>query len=354
MTLNLIKGDRMASSVDAVNSSLTPSPIPRVDDDAECLSDKSDSENERGCKNIDALSDMDRVSMPSVIDRQELSSDSKIPEPHTRLSDTNGPLVSPPRRSFFITDILSEGHRERTQTFSAFRPLRVPSRYLSSHSTLNTEAIAKHNFVNFASLGNTGQADDYRNDTVNEKDEDEDDSDDASTDILEDKKEDGSSDQQTDSVTGLMKPKKARKARTAFTDHQLNSLEKTFERQKYLSVQDRMELAAKLNLTDTQVKTWYQNRRTKWKRQTAVGLELLAEAGNYAAVQRLLQTNPYWFTYHPQASGIISNIDALYYRHGESSMTPQRPTLPRMFIHGLQQHVNHISTPPPIYSENRS
>ncbi|KAK3857619.1 hypothetical protein Pcinc_036137, partial [Petrolisthes cinctipes] len=57
------------------------------------------------------------------------------------------------------------------------------------------------------------------------------------------------------------KSKKQRKARTAFTDHQLQTLEKSFERQKYLSVQDRMELAAKLNLTDTQVKTWYQNRR---------------------------------------------------------------------------------------------
>lgn len=55
--------------------------------------------------------------------------------------------------------------------------------------------------------------------------------------------------------------KKPRKARTAFTDHQLAQLERSFERQKYLSVQDRMELAASLNLTDTQVKTWYQNRR---------------------------------------------------------------------------------------------
>lgn len=55
--------------------------------------------------------------------------------------------------------------------------------------------------------------------------------------------------------------KKQRKARTAFTDHQLQTLEKTFERQKYLSVQDRMELANKLGLSDTQVKTWYQNRR---------------------------------------------------------------------------------------------
>jgi hypothetical protein len=56
-------------------------------------------------------------------------------------------------------------------------------------------------------------------------------------------------------------PRKPRKARTAFTDSQLQSLEKAFDKQKYLSVQDRQELAAKLNLTDTQVKTWFQNRR---------------------------------------------------------------------------------------------
>lgn len=59
----------------------------------------------------------------------------------------------------------------------------------------------------------------------------------------------------------VAKIKKPRKARTAFTDQQLNNLEKHFARQKYLSVQDRMELAAKLGLSDTQVKTWYQNRR---------------------------------------------------------------------------------------------
>ncbi|KAL3313939.1 BarH-like 2 homeobox protein [Cichlidogyrus casuarinus] len=104
------------------------------------------------------------------------------------------------------------------------------------------------------------------------------------------------------------KDKKPRKARTAFTDHQLNELECTFEHHKYLSVQDRMELAARLNLTDTQVKTWYQNRRTKWKRQTAVGFELLAEAGNFLAVRQILQTNPYW-TYHPAAQSILANME---------------------------------------------
>ncbi|NWZ82458.1 BARH1 protein, partial [Poecile atricapillus] len=136
--------------------------------------------------------------------------------------------------------------------------------------------------------------------------------------------------------------KKPRKARTAFTDHQLAQLERSFERQKYLSVQDRMELAASLNLTDTQVKTWYQNRRTKWKRQTAVGLELLAEAGNYSALQRMFPS-PYFY---PQS--LVSNLDpgaALYLYRGPSAPPPalQRPLVPRILIHGLQGG----SEPPP-------
>ncbi|CAF2586209.1 unnamed protein product [Rotaria sp. Silwood2] len=93
--------------------------------------------------------------------------------------------------------------------------------------------------------------------------------------------------------SSLKTNKKPRKARTAFTDQQLNCLEKSFEKQKYLSVQDRMELAACLSLSDTQVKTWYQNRRTKWKRQTAVSLEFLEQQGSFAAVHRLFQHHPH-------------------------------------------------------------
>lgn len=55
--------------------------------------------------------------------------------------------------------------------------------------------------------------------------------------------------------------KKARKARTIFTDKQLQELENNFDKHKYLSVQDRMDLAQRMGLSDTQVKTWYQNRR---------------------------------------------------------------------------------------------
>jgi len=55
--------------------------------------------------------------------------------------------------------------------------------------------------------------------------------------------------------------KKIRKTRTAFTDEQLCVLEHTFDRRKYLNVYERRDLATQLRLTDTQVKTWYQNRR---------------------------------------------------------------------------------------------
>lgn len=133
-----------------------------------------------------------------------------------------------------------------------------------------------------------------RNSANNSREDHEENSGGEEEDDGDDDDEDGDDDEEGGDGFKSSSSKKPRKARTAFTDHQLNMLEKSFERQKYLSVQDRMELAARLNLSDTQVKTWYQNRRTKWKRQTAVGLELLAEAGNFAAVQRMLQQNPYW------------------------------------------------------------
>lgn len=61
-------------------------------------------------------------------------------------------------------------------------------------------------------------------------------------------------------------PKKKRKSRTAFTNHQIFELEKRFLYQKYLSPADRDEIASSLGLTNAQVITWFQNRRAKLKR----------------------------------------------------------------------------------------
>nr|ADO22606.1 ANTP class homeobox transcription factor ANTP71 [Mnemiopsis leidyi] len=58
-----------------------------------------------------------------------------------------------------------------------------------------------------------------------------------------------------------------RKARTVFSDMQLEGLERKFRSQKYLSVPERLDIATGLGLSETQVKTWFQNRRMKWKKQ---------------------------------------------------------------------------------------
>ncbi|XP_023810902.1 homeobox protein BarH-like 1 [Oryzias latipes] len=70
---------------------------------------------------------------------------------------------------------------------------------------------------------------------------------------------------------GGSKSKKGRRSRTVFTELQLMGLEKRFEKQKYLSTPDRIDLAESLGLSQLQVKTWYQNRRMKWKKMVLQG-----------------------------------------------------------------------------------
>ncbi|KAF3701637.1 Homeobox protein vex1 Homeodomain transcription factor vex-1 Ventral homeobox protein [Channa argus] len=66
--------------------------------------------------------------------------------------------------------------------------------------------------------------------------------------------------------TSPASPPSGRRPRTAFTAEQIGILEKAFKRNAYLGTQDKRELCKQLNLSDNQIRNWFQNRRMKLKR----------------------------------------------------------------------------------------
>ncbi|KAI6185064.1 hypothetical protein M3Y97_00664700 [Aphelenchoides bicaudatus] len=75
-----------------------------------------------------------------------------------------------------------------------------------------------------------------------------------------------------------------KQSRPTFTGHQIFMLEKKFEKTKYLAGSDRAQLAQELNMSESQVKVWFQNRRTKWRKKEAADHALIrkdkSEAGS--------------------------------------------------------------------------
>ncbi|CBY36275.1 unnamed protein product [Oikopleura dioica] len=55
--------------------------------------------------------------------------------------------------------------------------------------------------------------------------------------------------------------------RVTYSDEQLSSLAIKFEEKRYLTTEERHQLASDIGITDTQVKVWFQNRRAKEKRK---------------------------------------------------------------------------------------
>ena len=101
-----------------------------------------------------------------------------------------------------------------------------------------------------------------------------------------------------------------KRSRAAFSHAQVFELERRFSHQRYLSGPDRADLAQALNLTETQVKIWFQNRRYKTKRRfqsdvTAIGASVVRQQSttDQSDRQRWRMRRGFWFVDSRSISG---------------------------------------------------
>ena len=101
-----------------------------------------------------------------------------------------------------------------------------------------------------------------------------------------------------DSSQAKKNGKLPRKPRTIFTSQQLRELNHAFERTHYLSLPERAELAHALGLTQTQIKIWFQNKRSKFKKI------MKANGGQMPPPSGLMSSSNLWSDYSKGQYGV--------------------------------------------------
>uniref|UniRef100_A0A8C6WXD6 Ventral homeobox n=1 Tax=Neogobius melanostomus TaxID=47308 RepID=A0A8C6WXD6_9GOBI len=129
-----------------------------------------------------------------------------------------------------------------------------------------------------------------------------------------------------------------RRVRTKFTQEQINKLEKIFHKHKYLDAGERVKtIAEKLSLSETQVKTWFQNRRMKLKREVQdMRTEFLAVPA--ALLPPMMLQHHAHLGQLPGVNGSMYPLQEVHRAAAHPAMPRHHPYHPYQALHALPAH----------------
>nr|XP_024217583.1 paired box protein Pax-6-like isoform X2 [Halyomorpha halys] len=118
--------------------------------------------------------------------------------------------------------------------------------------------------------------------------------------------------------------RKLQRNRTSFTNEQIDSLEKEFERTHYPDVFARERLAAKIGLPEARIQVWFSNRRAKWRREEKLRNQRRASEQGGSSPARLptFPTNPIYPPIPTPISDTYSSMGSGFSMVGSGGVSP--------------------------------